>query len=102
MSCNQRCIHPRTSASSHAGATVPRALTEGGSGQVPGENSSLHKSDCPVVALVEMAESQAVLLRLLEDVMGPGVNKIPPSVQQILLRATTCGELWTLRIQLFW
>ena len=51
MSCNQRCIHPHTSADSHAGAMVRRGLTEGGSGQVPGENFSLHKSDCPVVAL---------------------------------------------------
>lgn len=34
--------------------------TDGGSGQVPGENVSLYKSDCPVVALCK-------------DGRGPGV-----------------------------
>ena len=51
VSCNQRCIHPHTSADNHTGAMVPPGLTGGGSGQVPGENFSLHKSDCPVIAL---------------------------------------------------
>lgn len=101
VSCNQRCIHPCTSASSRAGARVPRGLM-GAQARCPGRILPYTNQIALWLPFVKMAGAQALLLRLLGDMKrAQGNGWISPSVHHILLRTTTCWELQTLRSQLF-
>lgn len=96
MSCNQRCIHPQTSASSHRSQGSPKPP---GSGQVSGHNFSLRKLDCPVVVLCKDGRVPGNASQIAggrEE--GPGVNRVPLSIQQLLLRATVCQALQAQRM----